>query len=437
MLFFSDCTGAFTSVAVVSSYSTTTPKLQVSLRHESETESGCKSTPRSTSFHLRVPPLPNNDDGDDNDNDGDGYGDNGNHGRRREEINLNNPYLRRKGIDNDYTHLSFQYDYNELVVRSPSHSSSHSPNPNHTPSNNPVVSEGGGSESENESEDQEGRELRKTTIVLLIQPIGVGIGRWYYDRLLSEIPPLIETVENDAGPGPERELIFLAPDLLGCGTACNPSVITLDTKEASNDSGVDHDHDHDHDTIHLKKLPLLRVDDWADQLVDLMVKYELELKGKRNSNDGRQQRVEEYNWCIVSNGGCVPIALEIGQRYAKGQLQLQLQLQSSSKFGADLDSLSPLTNLILSATPSVDSLFSEQDVDKIQKSYKTLSGLPGSLFWWYALRRNGKFIQKFSEKNLASRAENLGEEWTPKCVSQITSFRGNLKDYFSKHTFKA
>ena len=77
----------------------------------------------------------------------------------------------------------------------------------------------------------------------------------------------------------------------------------------------------------------------------------------------------------------------------------------------------------------------QQDTDKIHKSYKTLSGTLGNLFWWYSLRKNGNFIQKFSEKNLAARAENLGEEWTPKCVETAKSFKGRSR--FSTFAFLA
>ena len=61
--------------------------------------------------------------------------------------------------------------------------------------------------------------------------------------------------------------------------------------------------------------------------------------------------------------------------------------------------------------------------------------MSGKLFWWYALRNEGAFIQKFSEKNLASRAENLGSEWTPKCVETARAFGGRSR--FSTFAFLA
>jgi hypothetical protein len=60
---------------------------------------------------------------------------------------------------------------------------------------------------------------------------------------------------------------------------------------------------------------------------------------------------------------------------------------------------------------------------KVQQSYRTLSGaIVGKLFWWFALRNNGKFIQNFSETNLAADPKNLGEEWTPTCVQMARTF---------------
>ena len=292
----------------------------------------------------------------------------------------------------DRTHLLFDYDFNELVLRDKSLLSSSSSSSSREEKHSPNQGE-------------------KTTIVLLIQPIGVGIGRWYYNRLLKEMSSSIQNLE---GTDDHRNLIFLAPDLLGCGSACNPSQVMVDE---TNDDRSDQKKSYRDGSIPLEKLPLLQVKDWADQLCDLMIKYESKIRMK-NKDKNTEENQDEYNWCIVSNGGCVPIALEVGKRYVK-----------------DKTKISPITNLILSATPSVESLFSVQDMNKIQKSYNTLSGIAGSLFWWYALRNNGTFIQKFSEKNLAARAENLGEDWTPNCVETAKGFEGRSR--FSTFAFLA
>jgi hypothetical protein len=86
-----------------------------------------------------------------------------------------------------------------------------------------------------------------------------------------------------------------------------------------------------------------------------------------------------------------------------------------------------ISNLVLSAPPQITSLLRPKEEQLVQKSYKTLTGIVGKLFWWYALRKNGEFIQKFSEKNLASFAENLGEKWTPMCVETAKAHQGRSR----------
>lgn len=223
----------------------------------------------------------------------------------------------------------------------------------------------------------------KTRIILFIQPIGVGIGRWYYDRLL-------EVFQTPEFQNNEWKNIYLVPDLLGCGSA---SLISSNGSKAE-----------------LNRLPLLNVIDWSGQIMDLMSKYEKQMS---------VSDADQLEWCLVSNGGCVPIALEVARKY----------IENTSMVKANL------TNLILSATPRIGSLLKPQDNGKIQKSFRTLSGTAGNLFWWYSLRNDGAFIQKFSEKNLASRAENLGEQWRPKCVETAKSFNGLSK--FSTFAFLA
>lgn len=196
---------------------------------------------------------------------------------------------------------------------------------------------------------------KRSRAILFIHPIGVGISRWYYDRLLSEL--------YESSNQQEPALVFV-PDLLACGSASQPK------GESRN------------------VLPLFGVIDWSSQLLQLMDQVE-------------QQEKEPIDWCIVSNGGCVSIALETGARY----------LEKTTATGN-------LTNMILSATPRLPSLLREPPpAEKVAKSYRFLSGLPGKFFWWYSLRKNGKFIRKFSERSLVADPANLGEDWTPQCVA--------------------
>ncbi len=262
--------------------------------------------------------------------------------------------------------LSFHYDYNELLVAGSSSGIT----------------------------DDSSSKPKKTRIILLIQPIGVGIGRWYYDRLLHQFESGGNELLQERGNS-EYDYVFLSPDLLGCGSACHPYLTSANTNSS------------------LSALPLFSVNDWSEQLISLMSTYE------------RANNQNEVEWCIISNGGCVPIALEIATRY----------IRSESSNASPKIIKGRLTNLILSATPRAMSLMRPQNFDKIRKSYKTLSGVVGDIFWWYSLRRNGVFIQKFSEKNLAAKAENLGEEWTPKCVETAKAFQGRSR--FSTFAFLA
>lgn len=224
---------------------------------------------------------------------------------------------------------------------------------------------------------QTSNNTNKTRATILIQPIGVGIGRWYYDRLLEELSKYdFSNIQYD-------EHIFLAPDLLGCGTAS--------------------DIRRNGDTM--KSLPLLTVDDWCLQMIDLMKNIEQEMTSSNLQN---------LDWVIVSNGGCVPIALEIARNYVT----------------CNEDPLRPifrgrLRSLVLSATPSVESLVRLQNYEKVRQSYNILSGILGKVFWWYALRRNGAFIERFSDKNLLASKPSI--EWTHKCVETANSFDGRSR----------
>jgi hypothetical protein len=338
----------------------------------------------------------------------------------------------------DYTHLLFEYDFNELKLSGSA----------------PSISTSTSSPSAGRGINSTKSQTKKTTIVLLIQPIGVGIGKWYYNRLLREMNYIYNVQEEEEVEGGGEEissssnynndnLIFLVPDLIGCGSASNPKKV-IQNDIYSGDTNVNANvNTHTH-LPPVKKIPLLQVDDWADQLIDLMVKYE-ETEIPKNDNNSNKKNINkdddeiihnEYNWCIVSNGGCVPIALEIGKRYVQAQKEVGREKgEREGDASNDIMIKNTLTNIILSATPSSQSLFSVQDKEKVQKSYQTLSGLPGSLFWWYALRNNGKFIQNFSEKNLAAKAENLGDSWTPTCVETAKAFEGRSR--FSTFAFLA
>ena len=224
-----------------------------------------------------------------------------------------------------------------------------------------------------------------THAVVLIHPIGVGIGRWYYERLM-------ESLANDCSrPRTDKldRIVFLAPDLLGSGSASAP--IAAD--------GTD-----------MMKLPLLTVSDWSDQLQDLMAAYEARSKSKGNPI---------AQWMVVANGGCSPIALDLARNSVDG----------TAPFG------SKINNVVLSSPPRLPFFLGSIDQEKVEKSYKTLSGFAGRLFWWYALRKNGRFIQRFSEKNLVGRAESLGDEWTKNCVA--TAKLNNGRSRYSTFSFLA
>lgn len=309
---------------------------------------------------------------------------------------------KRNRIKTEISHLQFDYEYYELILNT-----------------NPIIDSGKAADIKKSNEGSQITESTNksqiTKVVLLIHPIGVGIGRWYYNRLVQEMTSIYNEsfTGNDNSP---TNLVLLVPDLLGCGSASNPKGLSIE-----NNNNIE-----SRNEFQLHKMPLLTIDDWSDQLMDLMARYEDDLGNKNNIGN-------EINWCIVSNGGCVPIALELGKRYRQSQGG-----SSSSRTNTINQKITfnhPITNLILSATPSSDSLFSEPNHNKIKRSYNILSGLLGSIFWWNALRSNGKFIQKFSEKNLASRVENLGADWTPTCVETARAYNGMSR--FSTFAFLA
>ena len=226
---------------------------------------------------------------------------------------------------------------------------------------------------------------KKHRCVLLIQPIGVGIGRWYYERLLNEF--------ESRGASFQESFSIIVPDLLGSGTASRPYISKQDEDDFQ---------------IINTTMPLLTVQDWSNQLCSLMKSFEEELQ------------YNEVEWMVVANGGCVPISLELGKRSVT---QSSRQILNISK-------------LCLTAPPRLSALLSSlSSFEKRTKSYKTLCGVAGSFFWWYSLRNSGKFIQNFSEKNLMAKKGNMGENWCPQCVHTAKSYEGYSK--YSTFSFLA
>ena len=106
-----------------------------------------------------------------------------------------------------------------------------------------------------------------------------------------------------------------------------------------------------------------------------------------------EQKDDIDQWCIIANGGCSPIALQIAERSVGGP-----KLKRN------------VSNVILSSVPRLPFFLQRSnDPIKVKRSYRTLCGFTGKLFWWYACRNDGSFIQKFSEKNLVADPDSLGE----------------------------
>lgn len=217
-----------------------------------------------------------------------------------------------------------------------------------------------------------------TTAVMLVHPIGVGIGKWYHDRLLKSIA-------DDLADDQKRRMVFLSPDLLGSYTASSPVI---------SDSGEE-----------LKIFPLLNVTDWTEQLEHLMSEYET--------------KSCVSNWAIVANGGCAPIALNVAR----------LAADKSASFKKEL------TNVVISSPPRLSFFLEGTDPKRVLRSYHTLSGVVGTAFWRYALRKDGKFIQNFSERNLVGDPASLGNQWTPNCINAARHLGG--KSRYSTFAFLA
>ena len=154
-----------------------------------------------------------------------------------------------------------------------------------------------------------------TTAVLLVHPIGVGIGRWYYSRLLASLAERY----GDIG----HRLVFLAPDLLGSATASGPVALL-------NVTGLD------------------RSGDAFDGRVR-----------KKERNGGTSYRLldscRQRRMVLLSRSRWLPNLL-----------------QQSPPFQA------ALTNVIISSPARLPFFLESTDPAKVRKSYRTLSGIAGS-----------------------------------------------------------
>lgn len=211
----------------------------------------------------------------------------------------------------------------------------------------------------------------------MVHPIGVGISNWFYDRLYTSFD---ESQRDQTLNSSKTDLVLISPDLLGSGSALWESKA---------------------------KPPMLNISDWSDQIDDLM----------KHIEDSNQFPIGQ--WCVVANGGCSPIALQVAARSVEGTASFQ----------------HPVSNVILSSVPRLPFFLEGTDPVKVAKSYKTLSGLVGRLFWWYSCKNKGAFIQKFSEKNLVADPRNLGDTWRPTCYK--TARRDNGKSRYSTFAFLA
>ena len=218
-------------------------------------------------------------------------------------------------------------------------------------------------------------ENRRTVGMILIHPIGVGISKWFYHRLLTSL-----SEHYSASSLKQNNLHILVPDLIASGSACNATVLAVGDK------------DEDIQIELPRPWPLLNISDWSEQVLDLM------------THTTNNEVIDE--WVIVANGGCSPIALQVAAR-------------------TNLT----ISRIVLSSVPRLPFFTTRgSEPHKVKKSYKRLAnGILGKLFWWYALRKDGKFIQRFSERNLVASSQNLGPEWTPNCVA-------NAKNYNSRYS---
>jgi len=255
------------------------------------------------------------------------------------------------------------------------------------------------------------KEGQKPNAILLIAPIGVGISKWFYDDLLTQLNSKVN--EDEFLKDNEQNYLYsvIVPDLLACGSAAaiikeeNQSTKEAKRKRKQKNTKI--------------VPPLLTPKDWADQMENLMRDYQKEYSG-----------IGEIQWNIVSNGGCTPIALEIGKRFVDSSSSI-VSSTSSSKSNV----IPKIKSIIISAPPGKIFIEKQPPVTKkeknrVSKSYKTLSKrFVGDLFWWYSFRKGGKFVRSFTVKNLFSSEIALGENdlWTRRCLETGTKDKGISK----------
>lgn len=129
---------------------------------------------------------------------------------------------------------------------------------------------------------------------------------------------------RDPAPTNHR-YVLISPDLLGSGSACDPNVSLAEGTQAA------------------KYLPLLNISDWADQLIDLMAS---------NEELTTEQRATIDRWCVVANGGCSPIALQVAEKSMQPNCFLK----------------QPISNVIISSTPRLPFLNSTDPSSKTRKA---------------------------------------------------------------------
>jgi hypothetical protein len=271
--------------------------------------------------------------------------------------------------------------------------------------------------------------------VVLLHPIGVGIAKWYNHRLLHSLKEATTTVTTTANNNNNngQRFVIVAPDLLGCGSACQPTIVTTTTTTSATTTTVRSNTTMPEQVTQIcTTLPLMNISDWTDQIVHLMADVE------HKRQDSRSSTIER--WCIVANGGMAPIALQVGQRWVEKVVDnnnnnnddANDRSATTTTTTTTTDTsptapffVAPVTNIILSSVPRLPFFVTTTTPpDKVARSYRTLCGIPGRLFWWYACRRDGKFIQTFSETNLVADASRLGPDWTPNCVTTARMERG-------------
>jgi hypothetical protein len=255
------------------------------------------------------------------------------------------------------------------------------------------------------------------TGILLIHPIGVGIGKWYYHRLLQALLQQQEQTDSDHHG---RPVLVVAPDLVGSSSACPPT--TTRVVSASDNNTNNTNNTVQNKEVWTRPLPLLNISDWTNQTVQLLHHIQNDIRQQQQQQPTNTLTTTIQNWCIVANGGCAPIALQVAAATSQAQLRRQTAFLSSS---LSIPAPPNVTNIILSSVPRLGFFLTSSDPNKVQRSYKTLCGIIGRLFWWYATRFNdGQFIQSFSERNLVANASNLGPDWRRNCVRDATRNHG-------------